>query len=73
LAYGFSMGTQRRGTGCRLRGVREHRLGIGGRLRVVRHSRVVNRKPTRNPVAQRRENLPVNRDTPEGRHLLGDR
>jgi hypothetical protein len=67
------MGTQLRGTSCCLGGVCERRLGIRDRLRVVRHPGVINRQPARDPVAERSEDLPVNRDTPEGRHPLRDR
>ena len=73
LAHRLPMGTQRRGASCRLRGVREYRRGVRGGLGVVRQPRMVNGHSACRAVAQRGEKLPVNRDAPEGRHLLGDR
>ena len=71
LPHRLPMSAKRRSSGGRLRGEREHRVGIGGRLRVVRHPGMVDGHSAGRAVAQRREDLSVNRNPAESRHLLG--
>ena len=71
LAHRFPMGTQSSRPSGRIRGVRENCLRVGGRLRVVRHPRMINRRSAGGALPQRGQNLAMDRNSPEGRELAG--